>query len=131
MTEESMTSPKVSQEAREAAIKVLRYSPSALLNTVQRRERDRIAELFAQFEQLIRSMVIDEAAGVYREALTPSGDTKGAYMGEIKDTYVEWDEFGDERTVHRPVSWDATKATMKMILARAEASIRQLGERGR
>lgn len=54
-----------------------------------------------------------------REALTPSAATKAAYIGEIKDSFVQYDEFGDEQYCTRPVSWDATKATMAMILARA------------
>jgi len=53
------------------------------------------------------------------EALTPSADTKAAYIGEIKHSYVEWDEFGDERTVTRTVEWTTIKEAMAMILARA------------
>jgi hypothetical protein len=43
-----------------------------------------------------------------REALTPSGDTKAAYMGEIKDPETK-----------RHVSWTAIKMIMSMISARA------------
>ena len=42
------------------------------------------------------------------EALTPSGDTKAAYMGEIKDPETK-----------RLVSWTAIKMIMAMISARA------------
>jgi hypothetical protein len=54
-----------------------------------------------------------------REALTPSGDTKAAYIGEIKERIMQVDEFGDERWINHTISWDATKATMKMITDRA------------
>ena len=43
-----------------------------------------------------------------REALTPSGDTKAAYMGEVKDPETK-----------RMVSWTAIKMVMAMISARA------------
>jgi hypothetical protein len=43
-----------------------------------------------------------------RAALTPSGDTKAAYMGEIKDPETK-----------RHVSWTAIKMIMAMIAARA------------
>ena len=42
-----------------------------------------------------------------REALTPSGDTKAAYMGEVKDPDTK-----------RMVSWTAIKMVMAMIAAR-------------
>lgn len=59
-----------------------------------------------------------------REALTPSGDTKAAYMGEfsfeIMETY--FDEDG-ETFVEQPrkvyVPWDTIKEIMAAILARA------------
>jgi outer membrane protein TolC len=43
-----------------------------------------------------------------RAALTPSGDTKAAYMGEIKDPETK-----------RHVSWTAIKMIMAMIAARS------------
>jgi hypothetical protein len=43
-----------------------------------------------------------------RGAITPSGDTKAAYMGEIKDPETK-----------RYVSWTAIKMIMAMIAARA------------
>ena len=45
-----------------------------------------------------------------KEALTPSGDTKAAYMGEVRD-----DVWGG-----RIVSWTAIKAVMAMISAHAD-----------
>lgn len=48
------------------------------------------------------------------EALTPSGDTKAAYMGEIIDPETK-----------RTVSWTAIKMVMKMIAERAAASANQ------
>jgi hypothetical protein len=55
-----------------------------------------------------------------REALTPSGETKAAYIGEIKYSYVDYDEFGDERTVTRTLDWTTTKDVMAIIVAHAD-----------
>ena len=52
-----------------------------------------------------------------REALEPSGDTKGAYMGEIKDPETK-----------RMVSWTAIKMIMAMISARAALNTQHKGE---
>ena len=52
-----------------------------------------------------------------REALEPSGDTKGAYMGEIKDPETK-----------RMVSWTAIKMIMAMISARAALNTQHEGE---
>ncbi len=52
-----------------------------------------------------------------REALEPSGDTKGAYMGEIKDPETR-----------RMVSWTAIKMIMAMISARAALNTQPKGE---
>lgn len=55
-----------------------------------------------------------------REALTPSADTKAAYIGEIKfPVCVGTDDDGDEIWSDVTVPWDVTKAIMAMILARA------------
>lgn len=55
-----------------------------------------VSELMAENERL-------------REALEPSGDTKAAYMGEIRDPDTK-----------RDVSWSAIKMIMKMISDRAD-----------
>lgn len=52
-----------------------------------------------------------------REALEPSGGTKGAYMGEIKDPETK-----------RMVSWTAIKMIMAMISARAALNTQHKGE---
>lgn len=48
-------------------------------------------------------------------ALTPSGDTKAAYMGEVRDEYSYTDEEGYDHTAYRPVSWTAIKDVMALI----------------
>ena len=52
-------------------------------------------------------------------ALTPDGDTKAAYMGEIKDDVMvtAYDEDGEyvERNLKPYVSWTAIKAVMALI----------------
>lgn len=53
------------------------------------------------------------------EALTPSGDTKAAYIGEFSWYRTDWDEFGDEHQVQTYVPWDTIKEIMAAIRARA------------
>lgn len=52
-------------------------------------------------------------------ALTPSADTKAAYMGEVRDDVTVWieDDEGDmvEYTDRRHVSWTAIKEVMALI----------------
>lgn len=52
-------------------------------------------------------------------ALTPSAETKGAYIGEVRDDVTVWveDDEGDmaERTDRRHVSWTAIKDVMTLI----------------
>jgi hypothetical protein len=59
-----------------------------------------------------------------KEALEPSGETKVAYIGEVKDRICTRDEDGEEVWHDHVISWDATKAIMKMIAARAALHIR-------
>lgn len=53
------------------------------------------------------------------EALTPSGDTKAAYMGEFAFSLQRVDEFGDEYSEKVYVPWDTIKEIMKAIRDRA------------
>lgn len=54
------------------------------------------------------------------EALTPSADTKAAYIGEIKfSALLGTDEHGDDYYEDITVPWDATKTIMAMILGHA------------
>lgn len=56
-----------------------------------------------------------------REALTPSGDTKGAYSGEFTftDSTIYVDEDGEEHQREIMVPWATIKEIMKAISARA------------
>lgn len=71
-----------------------------------------IADALAQRDRLI-------------QALTPSGDTKRVYMGEVRDdafTTVQGEDGEWEEVNLRPyVSWTAIKAVMEMI--RKEAGL--------
>lgn len=58
-------------------------------------------------------------------ALTPSAETKAAYIGEVKDSHMiavddGYGEYLDE-WVDKPISWDAMKEFMALI--RKEAGI--------
>jgi hypothetical protein len=53
------------------------------------------------------------------EALTPSGDTKAAYMGEFSFPPTMRDDDGDEFDAKIPVPWTTIKEIMAAIKARA------------
>lgn len=57
-----------------------------------------------------------------REALTPSGATKAAYIGEFRMDFNEIDEFGEDRTVCLDVPWTTVKEIMAAILKRADTN---------
>lgn len=62
-----------------------------------------------------------------REALTPSGATKAAYMGEFTffERYIDDNgEFTVERRVERTVPWTTIKDIMAAISKRADAALR-------
>lgn len=54
-----------------------------------------------------------------REALTPSGDTKAAYMGEFYITVDSMNEEGEDESQHVSVPWTTIKEIMASISARA------------
>jgi len=55
-----------------------------------------------------------------QEALTPSGQTKAAYIGEFSFPIDDRDEAGDECTRNVIVPWTTVKEIMVAIRARAE-----------
>lgn len=59
------------------------------------------------------------------EALTPSGSTKGAYMGEFSFVETYFDEDGDEQSQEILVPWTTIKDIMKAITRRAGAHKQQ------
>lgn len=66
--------------------------------------------------------------GALTEALTPSGDTKAAYMGEFSFNLTQVDEFGDEHQVKTYVPWTTIKEIMAAIRARAALRSRAASE---
>lgn len=54
------------------------------------------------------------------EALTPSGDTKAAYMGEFSFDFPFFDEDGEECSHPINVPWTTIKEIMDAIRLRAE-----------
>lgn len=89
------------------------HGQSFLLNPHGPAAADLIASLNAEVERL-------------REALTPSGDTKAAYIGEFSFgiTRTGEDDEGDpcEFTETVPVPWTTIKEIMAAIAARAALS---------
>ena len=57
--------------------------------------------------------------GALTEALTPSAETKAAYIGEFSFEIDEVDEDGGYVRRRVTVPWDTTKEIMKAILERA------------
>jgi DNA polymerase III sliding clamp (beta) subunit (PCNA family) len=55
----------------------------------------------------------------FREALTPSGETKAEYIGEFSMSFPEFDDDGDEVTRTINVPWVTIKEIMNAITARA------------
>lgn len=54
-----------------------------------------------------------------REALTPSAETKAAYIGEFSVSFPDYDENGIEYTRKINVPWTTIKEIMAAISARA------------
>jgi hypothetical protein len=103
-----MTIQKVSLEARELAADKARevgIVTTREAHTIRSGGMDDhwIVQSFAQFEQLIRSKVINEAAGVLKRARDEIERLEYPYIGE----------------------------SAASVIADIDASIRQLGERGR
>lgn len=81
------------------------------------RHEEREVELIAQ-----RAELLEENTRL-REALTPSADTKAAYIGEVKFTAsTGFDEDGCEVWQDITVPWTTTKDIMAMIISRATQS---------
>ncbi|WP_395543413.1 hypothetical protein [Neotabrizicola sp. sgz301269] len=76
---------------------------------------DRITALQAQNRKLV-------------EALTPSGDTKAAYMGEFSFQSISTDEDGNEVAAKTYVPWTTIKEIMAAIRARAAIAEAEKGE---
>lgn len=55
-----------------------------------------------------------------RDALTPSGETKGAYMGEFSVRLPVFDAHGHDTYRHINVPWTVIKEIMKAIKSHAE-----------
>jgi len=58
-----------------------------------------------------------------RAALTPSVETKAAYLGEFKYCAEQIDENGDTQPVTYYVPWPTIKEIMAAILERASSSV--------
>jgi hypothetical protein len=74
---------------------------------------ERIADLSTQIAAK------DAEIAALREALTPSAETKSAYIGEFRFEVSRVDEFGDELSTRYDVPWTTIKEIMAAILARA------------
>jgi hypothetical protein len=62
-------------------------------------------------------------AAAFSEALTPSGDTKAAYIGEFSFTVDFTDEDGEDTYMRVDVPWTTIKEIMVAIRTRALSAI--------
>lgn len=80
--------------------------------------RDRICPQIAIHEALDNDALRARVAKL-EEALTPSADTKAAYMGEFSFCISEFDEDGEEFARVVDVPWTTIKDIMEAIARRA------------
>lgn len=95
------------------------------------KERDRVKIAFSTaFEELCEQLTlandmrtraekVETEFAQARKALTPSAETKAAYMGEFSISFPDWDHNGDEITRRINVPWVTIKEIMAAISARA------------
>ena len=93
--------------------------PADQRHNLQTLWRAKVEDLNAAASSISKEHV--ERIRAYEEALTPSGDTKCAYNGEVRIPFTWADENGCEHTETVNVTWTATKQIMKMIRSRAES----------
>jgi hypothetical protein len=87
-------------------------------------ERDRFAQRAAKITTILAALSAKPEAGEseverLREALTPSGATKAAYIGEFSFNVIDRDEDGEEVPRRALVPWDQIKEIMAAIRERA------------
>jgi chromosome segregation ATPase len=91
------------------------------------RLRGALAELKGQWERMLENYASADAEAEraeaeidrLREALTPSAETKAAYMSEFSVPFPDVDENGEEYIRRTNVPWVTIKEIMKAISARA------------
>lgn len=97
----------------------------ALVKGLRLGDISRLTEVADAIEALQRDKAAAEAqVAALREALTPSGATKAAYIGEFKFAGIMLDADGDETAYKLTVPWTTTKEIMAAILARAAAALK-------
>lgn len=90
-----------------------------------RADDDPTIALDGEFDPVAVAIAALEASGHadLEEALTPSGDTKAAYMGEFAFSLTRVDEAGDEYPEKVYVPWTTIKEIMAAIRERAALSL--------
>ncbi|GAQ23982.1 hypothetical protein DEIGR_400115 [Deinococcus grandis] len=92
------------------------------LDPVRLRELSRAVQ--GAYITLTRDLAAAQAQlAAQTEALTPSGDTKGAYMGEFQFEMRGVDEEGEETDIRIDTPWDTIKQIMAAIRSRAAATL--------
>ena len=66
----------------------------------------------------------DKELVAYRNALTPSSETKAAYIGEIEWTREAFDENGESEIETLSIPWTSMKEFMAMIRGYAKANMK-------
>jgi len=73
--------------------------------------------------RIISALEAEHKLQELKEAVTPSADTKRAYIGEFTMRILEFDENGDEVFYTVDIPWITVKDIMKAIRKRATVSI--------
>lgn len=97
--------------------KLLRDDPKTILIAYEDGDHMRLSRAAAKAED--RATTAEAQARAMREALTPSGDTKAAYMGKFSMRFPDVDEDGNEYAREINIPWTTIKEIMAAIKVRA------------
>lgn len=92
---------------------------------IERLELSRGAASKVALDAIAEKETTEARIKALEEALTPSGDTKAAYIGEFAFPLVYTDDNGDSATTSVTVPWTAVKDIMAAITARATLNSRE------
>lgn len=112
-------------DASEALTRLQKAADTGDWAELKPEEAQEAADLLVESAALIREL--DAQLAAQTEALTPSGDTKGAYMGEFRFEVRGVDEEGEETDIRIDTPWDTIKQIMAAIRARAAATLARGG----
>ena len=85
---------------------------------------DKLSKKEGIVEELMKKIdSLEQQLAAYRAALTPSSETKAAYIGEVEFKQDYFDEDGEEQTEVILVPWTSMKEFMAIIRGYAKAKM--------